>query len=502
MPSQEMREAFRERMRLNLLPEAPRHPPPSLRQLQSRIVRDRAFRIALCRRSFYWFFHVYFARYVSWETADFQREIFEELGSFRHSLVEVLAYRGSAKSTIGTTALPIWSIVGEPAKRFPLLIGDTGPQSKQYLHNVRIELEENEMLIADFGPFRPDRRDESADWHKTSIYIPKYKARISALSDGASVRGAREQERRPDLVVVDDIENVESVQKKERRDARYKWFKQDVMGLSSRASFVLIGNLLHSDSLMMRVKGEIERGTMAGRVMLYAIQDAEGNPTWPGRFPDGDALKAEKLRIGDEKTWQRESLMRIVAEDGQEVREEWIRRWDERMLDGAEVYSTDTGVDLAISKRDGADCTAMVSVRAVRLRTGENRIVVLPHPVNDRLSMHETITTATELSRALSPTPVFHVEDVGYQRAAIETMQEAGLAVQPQQVTADKRARLRTVAPLIQQGTVLFPETGCEDLLIQLIYMGTERHDDLVDALVYAVNAARESFGGGEVLWA
>src|SRR5689334_15559711 len=48
---------------------------------------------------------------------------------------------------------------------------------------------------------------------------------------------------------------------------------------------------------------------------------------------------------------------------------------------------------------------------------------------------------------------------------------------------ADKRSRLQVVAPYIKNGTVLFPRTGCEQLLVQLFNLGVESHDDLVDGV-------------------
>jgi phage terminase large subunit-like protein len=50
-----------------------------------------------------------------------------------------------------------------------------------------------------------------------------------------------------------------------------------------------------------------------------------------------------------------------------------------------------------------------------------------------------------------------------------------------------KRARLRVAARYIKNGTVKFPRTGCEQLLAQLFGFGAEKHDDLVDALVYLI---------------
>src|SRR5437762_6973421 len=42
-------------------------------------------------------------------------------------------------------------------------------------------------------------------------------------------------------------------------------------------------------------------------------------------------------------------------------------------------------------------------------------------------------------------------------------------------------------ARYIKNGTVTFPRTGCEQLLNQLFGFGSEKHDDLVDALVYPI---------------
>ena len=45
------------------------------------------------------------------------------------------------------------------------------------------------------------------------------------------------------------------------------------------------------------------------------------------------------------------------------------------------------------------------------------------------------------------------------------------------------RSRLQTVAPLIKNGTVLFPRAGCEELLGQVFNLGVESRDDLCDGI-------------------
>lgn len=46
----------------------------------------------------------------------------------------------------------------------------------------------------------------------------------------------------------------------------------------------------------------------------------------------------------------------------------------------------------------------------------------------------------------------------------------------------DKQSRLTLITHLIQQGKVLFPRFGAEELIQQLVGFGTEKHDDLADA--------------------
>ncbi len=83
--------------------------------------------------------------------------------------------------------------------------------------------------------------------------------------------------------------------------------------------------------------------------------------------------------------------------------------------------------------------------------------------------------------------PTFYIEDVAYQKAAIQEAQRRMLAVRAMRVGGDKRARLRTAATFIQNGTVVFPKKGCEDLIAQLLGFGVENNDDLVDAMVYLI---------------
>jgi predicted phage terminase large subunit-like protein len=127
----------------------------------------------------------------------------------------------------------------------------------------------------------------------------------------------------------------------------------------------------------------------------------------------------------------------------------------------------------------------MVSGSVIEI-DGVPKIYIDPNPIHAKLSFHETMETAKALIAA-NPYKVLYVEEVNYQKAAVQEAERVLLPVMPMKAGVDKRSRLKVAATYIQNGTVIFPRTGCEDLLIELLGFGVEAHDDLVDAVVYLI---------------
>jgi len=384
---------------------------------------------------------------------------------------------------------PIWAIITGKS-RFPVLLSNTFSQTKLYIYNLKTELEYNSLLVEDFGPFVGKE-----EWTSTDIVISNYNARITAKSKGQRIRGIRHKQFRPDLIIADDIEDSNDVRTKERRDETYRWFNTEVIPTGDRNTrYILIGNLLHRDSFMSRMKDILNTKIRDGICKEYPFFNEKGEPNWPGKFNTPESIEREKRKY-DNRTWQREFLLRIVPEEGQEVKDEWIRYYDR--IPEEKVSFQGTGIDLAISEEEGADYTAMVSGKLVSTNEGP-KIYILPYPVSERLTFSKTIQTAKTVSSILGAgtyTPLW-VEDVAYQKAAVQEMQREGLPAKGIKVSTDKRARLRTVATYIENGTVLFPKTGCEDLINQLTGFGIEAHDDLVDAFVLLVQGLMGGFSG------
>ena len=477
-----------------------------LNLLWEKINNNKEFRKEIAKSSLLWFARIYFNKYLFYKTAPFQKEICKILQN-KSAFNEIIAFRGSAKTTMAMLFLPIWAVITGD-KHFVVLVADTFPQIKDHIANIKSELEDNERLIQDFGPFNVKIEDQKKEeWQKTSMVISNYNAKIIGRSTGQKVRGIRYKQWRPDLIVVDDIEDQEMVRTIEQRDKTYRWFTGDVIpaGEKGKTKYILVGNLLHSDAIMSRIRKEIIEGNRDGEVVEFPLINDDGIILWDSKFPDMESIEVEKRSVGTSspigmRAWQREYLLKIVPEEGQVIKDEWIRYYD-KLPSEDNFISQGTGNDLAISKKATADFTAMVSGKLFSVNDTP-KICIMPYPVNERLSGFETTDRAKVVSALLGNGifTQFWVEDVAYQAMQIEAMIKAGLPVEGVKVSVDKRARLMTIASYVQNGTVVFPKEGCEDLIIQLLGFGVEAHDDLVDAFVILVQKLMSQYGADPVL--
>ncbi len=452
------------------------------------IAKDRLVRQAVTRQSHLMFFHVYFAHYVTYEIAEFQKDIFRITEDQANRLAIIVAFRGSGKSTLVTLSYALWSILGVQEKKFVLVICQTQSQAKQHMMNLKRELESNHLLQNDLGPFQ----EEGSEWGASSLVFPQRNARITAVSTEQSIRGLRHNQHRPDLIICDDIEDLASVKTYENRQKTYNWFTGEVIPTGDRTTrTIVVGNLLHDDSLVMHLKRDIDEGQRDGTYKEYPLIDEHGSILWPGKYPSQTVIDEERKKSGNEYAWQREYLLRIIPDEDQVIHPEWIQYYDDIPARKSAYQGIFTGVDLAISQRDTADCTAIVS--AIFYNDGGGFVMyILPNIINRRMDFPETIAQIKEIDGANKTTHSSYVlvEDVGYQRVVIQQLTGDGLDAEGVRVSGDKRSRLMSIATMIQSGKIKFPKHGAEELVRQIIGFGAERHDDLVDAFTILAHHA------------
>ncbi len=450
------------------------------------ITKDPAVRRAVTRESHALFFSIYLHHYIKYPMAEFQKNILRITEDASNKLACIVAFRGSAKSTLVTLSYSLWAILGVQRKKFVLIVCQTQAQAKQHMTNLRHELEQNKLLKSDLGPFQ---EETGGEWAMSSLVFKNMDARISIASVDQSIRGIRHNEHRPDLIILDDIEDLNSTKTMESRNKTFEWFTREIFPLGDLGTrTILVGNLLHEDSLMMRLRRKIEDEEIKGTFQWFPLLNEDGTCSWPEKFTSPGVIGELRQGVANELAWQQEYLLNIVSDSSRVVWPEWIQYGDES-LEEQEHLHTVIGVDLAISERDTADCTAMVVARAYG-RMENLRIYIQPNPVNARLPFPETRKRLEELSAAFTKDrkPLLLIEEVGFQAALVQEMKLRGYRAEGVKVGAsDKRSRLALISHLIQDGTVRFPKKGAELLITQILGLGIERHDDLVDAFVHAV---------------
>ena len=197
-------------------------------ELLVRLLRDPPARREVTKESLWWFLHVFLGHYLEHKLAPFQEEMIHIAEEERYALVAIMAFRGSGKSTILNLGYPIWSVLGRQQKKCVITISNSQEQARNHFSNIKRELESNDLLKHDLGPFR----QEETPWGAYSLELEHYGAKIISVSRGQSIRGMRHSEHRPDLMILDDVEDT-NLESGVERENLYAWYMNEVVPAGS-----------------------------------------------------------------------------------------------------------------------------------------------------------------------------------------------------------------------------------------------------------------------------
>ncbi|MFM2042110.1 MAG: hypothetical protein RLY86_686 [Pseudomonadota bacterium] len=161
----------------------------------------------------------------------------------------IKAPRGEAKSTYCSQLYVLWCFARK-IRRYVIVVMDVFAQACGMIESIKAELEANPRLRLDF----PELCGKTKLWREGEA-ITANGCKFEGVGGGMKLRGRRQGARRPDLVVLDDLENDENVQSKELRDKLDKWIDRAVLNLgdaAGRLDVVYVGTVLHPDAVIVR----------------------------------------------------------------------------------------------------------------------------------------------------------------------------------------------------------------------------------------------------------
>ncbi|MCM1212923.1 MAG: phage terminase large subunit [Lachnospiraceae bacterium] len=428
----------------------------------------------------------------------------------------VAAPRGHAKSTSLTFKGTIHSMV-YGYKHYPVIISDSSDQAEGFLENIRVELEENEALREDFGNL------VGKVW-RSNVLVTSTNIKVEAIGSGKKIRGRKHRNWRPDLLVLDDIENDENVRTPEQRAKLESWFLKAVSKAGDDyTDIIYIGTLLHYDSLLAKtLKNPGYRAIKYRAVISFSKEDGLWK-AWEDIFTDlsNDAheqdarafFEKNKARMleGTEVLWEEKlsyyDLMVMRVTDGEasfnseEQNEpinpddcmfnpEWFEYYNEAEVDlRSRDYLFFGFVDPSLGKTKHSDFSAIITMARHKV-TGY--MYVMDADI-ERRHPDKIIEDVLEKERWLR-------RDFGrgYKKFGAETVQfqwflkeelakasaRAGLYLPIEEVpqTSDKAMRIQTMQPDIKNHYIKFSRRH-KRLMEQLEHFPMGAHDDGPDAL-------------------
>lgn len=203
---------------------------------------------------FDYFVRHYFPHYVRNPTrSQLHDYLFQILPEVTHSpdscLEAIAAPRGEAKSTIVSQLYSLYRIITGQT-HFVLIVMDSIDQAYPMLEAIKAELDSNPRLKIDF----PKVSGAGRVWQAGTI-VTANNIKVQVAGAGKKLRGLRHGAYRPDLVILDDIENDENVRSPEQRDKLHNWLKKTIMPLGAvgeKLDIIYIGTILHHDSVLNR----------------------------------------------------------------------------------------------------------------------------------------------------------------------------------------------------------------------------------------------------------
>lgn len=272
--------------------------------------------------------------------------------------VQLMIPRSFSKTTLAGIAITLYDILYQSFK-VGVYVSETTAHAEMQLDNVKRELMENPKILQVFGDLRPQIR-EAEKW-SAKVFETKTGVSLFARGRGSQIRGLNHRGVRPQKIIVDDVEDKESVETELQRKKTRKWFYGDLIpALPSlgRGQIIALGTLLHPEALLVTLQGDPQWS-----VVKFSILDREGEFLWPL------AMNEKKLALQKQSFANAGELVTFYLEYYNEVRNDETAKFQKRFFrygkpaPEEKIVAASTYCDPAISKSETADECVIITVR-------------------------------------------------------------------------------------------------------------------------------------------
>lgn len=283
------------------------------------------------------------------------------------------AFRESAKTQYVLRAFPLYCLTfPERGRLYIVLIKNNARLASAKLLEIEKEYTTNPTLNAN----KVRINEESGSVFDVNVLDDQgveHNVRIEAYGKGSSIRGLSYLDRRPDIVIIDDPQDVEDAKSDTVVESDWKWFLSDVKFLGKKCRIFLIGNNLGEKCIVERVMQNPTALDCETKVLPAILKQKLPDGTeievsaWPAQFSI-ESLKKERAAydsLGQLEIWQRERMCLSVSDETRVFHESDYQYYSpsiiHKMVPSCNLYAT---LDPASSKSIEA-CFRAIVINAV-----------------------------------------------------------------------------------------------------------------------------------------
>jgi len=253
--------------------------------------------ILACSKDLYLFSEYYFRHYLKHPSSKLHYWLYnlfnDEIPKRKGCKWAIAAPRGNSKSSLTTLFLPMWCLLYQK-KNFIIIISDTSSQAEDFLREVRMELLGNVYIKKHF----PECCAKTEVWRQDEI-VTSNNVRVLALGAQSKILGRRHGANRPDLIVADDLENMDSVLSGLMRERTKQWFNKEVLkagDVAGTTDFIVVGTIKHEDSLLSNLVDPSISPSWNSKVFRSVINFATNEDMW-GQWAEIYSNKEDEKRF-------------------------------------------------------------------------------------------------------------------------------------------------------------------------------------------------------------
>lgn len=244
--------------------------------------------------------------------------------------VALECYRQSAKSSYVLRAFPLHCLAF-PKDTYIVIIKQNQRVASGKLKDIINEYNANPLIrhnkIAikeeSANAFSVDVKDENGETKNV---------RIEAYGKGAGIRGLNNQDRRPDIVILDDIQDKDDARSDTVVETDWDWFLSDVLFLGTQTRIFMIGNNLGERCILEKC---INNADNLGFKTLRIPVEVDGVPSWEAQNTIEQIRKERDdfAKLGKIDIWMMEKMCCAVAEESRVFNSADYRYYSSHMKD-------------------------------------------------------------------------------------------------------------------------------------------------------------------------